>query len=187
MAPATVSAVVLLTVWSVCITVWLMIISANEVYKWEDCRTEEESQQPFTSTSLSFKPHSHEDVVIADRLLKYYSQIFYWPDIGFEKCTLVLLVWHRAALHSLLRHYCSIGVFQRILVVWNNVTTPVHAIGRSVCKIEVIIVKSSTDKLTNRYLAWKEIQTDCECQHGWSACTAITEYTLWPCRCVPCR
>lgn len=46
--------------------------------------------------------------------------------------------------------------------MWNNLNVTIQKAWVEKCDLEVKIVQSSTDKLTNRYLAWKEIETDCE-------------------------
>ena len=176
-------AALLLTIWSLCITVWLMIVITNTVYQHgeEDCTdtygTDVNSQQlpatvtthfePVLYASLS-TPHSTSSPY-RKRLLHYYSQIFRWPKDNqaiLGNCTLVLLVWRVKSLQLLLRYYCDTHFFQRILIVWNTLTTNVTAQDTRLKKcfdLDVKILWPSVDKLTNRYSAWREIETDCEC------------------------
>ena len=169
--------VAVLSLWSLYTTVWLVILSTSSVYQdVMDCSvikealssiTESQTQQPLVSTSNS-KPHHptiprlHEDATVESRLLQYYAQIFSWADVSDEKCTLVLLVWHKNALKYLLSHYCSRFIFKRVVIVWNNMAVPIQKTWTIRCLLEIKIINSSTDKLTNRYLAWKEVGTDCE-------------------------
>lgn len=169
--------VAVLIVWSVCVTVWVILLetaaSDNDTIK---CKETSDSKPqvltfavPAIASSPLLKPRSSlrptASYGVENRLLYYSSQIFYRPDNtnGLEKCTLVLLVWHKEALDLLLSHYCGIHILKRILVVWNSVEATINLEAWAIsCRKEVMLIQSNTDKLTNRYLPWKEIETDCK-------------------------
>lgn len=179
MASSVAALLAVLTIWSTCISVWVIIlkITDDNVHNIEigSCRSKD--NQTATSTLTSQPPHSpgastplstisaSPSNYVENRLLYYYSQLFYWSDDSLEKCTLVLLIHQKEAVPSLLSHYCGIEILKRILLVWNNVDANASNYFQfwvKKCKSDLKIIQPHTDKLTNRYLPWQEIETDCK-------------------------
>lgn len=80
---------------------------------------------------------------------------------------MVMLTFKREeVLPRVLKHYCKVGVLQRILVIWNDVvnTTVPQSLRdlNSTCTADLRFIVSEENKLTNRYLPRKEIETDCK-------------------------
>lgn len=95
---------------------------------------------------------------------QHYSTALRRDVVG--NCTMVMLTFRREEILSkVLVHYCKIAIFQRILVIWNdvNATVPVELLDLVYsCLADLKFIKSEENMLTNRYLPRKEIETDCE-------------------------
>lgn len=174
----------LLMVWSVCTTVWVIFHSV-EIGK---CKSRIDltsfvSQQQHSPGAPS--PHSATRATnsVENRLLYYSSQIFYWSDDSSEKCTLVLLIYGRKEATLLLKHYCGLTILKQIFLVWNTVGTAVPQVRgfkrwAKKCAAKLTLIQPHTDKLTNRYLVWKRIDTDCKSQCG--VCCICPTFPLYP-------
>lgn len=170
MASSVTSLVALLTVWSVCITVWVVMLSVHNM-DLKKCKRNKQTTStiitsPWHSPGAS-TPHSTQaaSLNVENRLLHYHSQIFHWSDDSLEKCTLVLLILQEKAVIPLLKHYCGITILKRILLVWNNLDAAVPLAFKQwvkICKSGLKLIQPHTPKLTNRYLPWQEIETDCK-------------------------
>lgn len=103
-----------------------------------------------------------------DQVMKHYWLKIDEPrhDRTMLNCTLVMQTYKRdKILPRVLNHYCKIPLLQRIVVVWNDIDT---AVSKSLlnltrgCAAELMFVVSRENKLTNRYIPRKEIETDCK-------------------------
>ncbi len=96
--------------------------------------------------------------------LKHYSSQIYgsYMDKG---CTMVMLTYKREELlPRVLKHYCKVHDLVKIVVVWNDIDTPVpQALFRlnNECRADLKFIVSKENRLTNRYVPRSEIQTEC--------------------------
>ncbi len=98
--------------------------------------------------------------------LKHYSSLIFSANPG--NCTLVILTYKRVKIiDKVVQHYCSMNQFQRILIIWNDIDTPIPTDltdSSKSCAVDVKYIVSTKNKLTNRYLPRKEIETNCKCR-----------------------
>lgn len=180
--------VIALVVWGVSIVLWMTILSGN--WNTINCRNSREALQrtinisghlipppaasihaPSASPSVDPQtpPVTITQTPFAKRLLYYSSQIE--PNLSLvsdalENCTLVVQTYKRAdILPKFLSHYCTVPVLRKILVVWNDVneTVPGNLMGwTNRCRRQLEFLKFDANKITNRYIPRKEIETDCK-------------------------
>lgn len=167
--------------WAVFATAWLVALSAHSrcpmartarvfMEDQEVTVTSLSTSVPFnvttSQTSTSPSPSLHTTLSPGDDgLLQYYSSKIYKGD-GGNKCTMVMLTYKREALlPRVLKHYCKVSSLQKILVVWNDVNTPVpqDLLNKTkACPVTIKFILSDENKLTNRYLPRSEIDTECK-------------------------
>lgn len=128
-------------------TLWLLSLSNRE-----DTGPDKGCEQK----PLSYLPNK--------TLWHYYKQLIVSPheDVTNERLTLVMPTYKREdILPAVTKHYCSMGdSIERILIVWNDVRTPIPPSLLSLkCEIEMMFLVSKENKLTNRFLPRKEILT----------------------------
>jgi hypothetical protein len=115
-------------------------------------------------TTAQSPPHTTQGLGNGMALQYYSSKIF--KEGARDGCTMVMLTYKREGLlPRILRHYCKVSSLQRILVVWNDIDTPVpQALINSsrACKVDIKFVVSKENRLTNRYLSRPEIETECK-------------------------
>ena len=185
-----------LFVWAGVATVWLLFLvsrlqqglqchcptpeplaSATEVAL---ARSNERSAMPVASTAKAEEHESPEvesEVVqqtVVDKqtpfvLQKYYSELFRHVEIDYEneRCTLVMLTYKRiGTLPELLTHYCKVQYLENILVIWNDVGTPVPQnlldLSKS-CETKLQFIREKENRLSNRFKPRPEIETECKC------------------------
>lgn len=165
--------------WAVCATAWLIALSAHghcpmarttRVVLEQDLTSSHVSSflQATLNTTSQVSPHTTQSGEGDEQLLRYYSSKLYGGGDD-DGCTMVILTYKREGLlPRILKHYCKVAVLQRILVVWNNIGTPVPQTllnmtgARESCHAEIKFVLSEENKLTNRYLPRDEIETECK-------------------------
>ena len=144
----------------------------------------EVSETEITSLKLSDEATTNSNSTVLDeKLSTYFSRIMHrppppewpWEETGNgsskeqENCTAVLLT-HQKEASILIRHYCKVHFLQKILVVWNDVDRAVpYAIRRwerRCTDSEVKVIQPSVSKPINRYLVWKDIETDCKLRNA---------------------
>ena len=83
-------------------------------------------------------------------------------DLESEKYTLIMQTFHRMkVLPQLLTHYCELERLDKIIVLWNDVTTPIPDRLREIqCKAPLVLLKQEENKMTNRFKQATEINTD---------------------------
>ena len=167
-----------LVVWALTVLLWMTILSRN--WNAVDCRDGKQelkrssgkvlftpsSASPSSSGTPQAPPSSTPQTPLAKRLLYYSSQIESNLSDTKENCTMVVQTYRRTEiLPKFLNHYCKIPGLQKILVVWNSVNETLPGTIKwwaSRCRTELSFIVSSTNKLTNRYIPRKEIETDCK-------------------------
>ena len=79
---------------------------------------------------------------------------------------MIMLTYKRTKiLPKVLKHYCKTITLQKILVIWNDVGTPIPKYLMNLtkeCDVELIFILSQENLLTNRYIPRDEIKTDCK-------------------------
>ena len=112
---------------------------------------------------------AHERVSdLKPHLARYVSQIFHQQSVLYEKenFTMIMLTYKRMkVLPRLLLHYCKAKRLHKILVIWNDVGTPIPSnILNLVNECEVILqfIREKENKLTNRFKPRAEIETECK-------------------------
>jgi hypothetical protein len=83
--------------------------------------------------------------------------------VNERQFTIVILTFDRAkSLVDSLNHYGRFRNVRRILVIWNDVNTtiPQHLFGRpTTYKVPVVFIQAETNRLRNRFMQRKEIDT----------------------------
>ena len=67
-------------------------------------------------------------------------------------------------LQKVLNHYCKTPHLNKIIVIWNNIGTPVPGFLLNIstsCAVPLKFVKETENKLTRRFKPRPEIETDC--------------------------
>ena len=170
-------ALVAVAVWVIFGITWMVILTkkGHDIVH-NDCKSRREGAFPAIThshdssithnISTSGKPLGTQSVF--NQRLKHYSSLIFKSTRSNhrEKCTLVILTYKRVKiLADVIKHYCSMNQFQKILIIWNDVSTTVP---RSLydlnqlCSADLKYIQSTQNKLTNRYLPREEIETDCK-------------------------
>ena len=171
--------------WAVCATLWLTKLTTSEdcsqlllarnlrkvaVENTQANASERTPTEPTTPSVMEESTMMTKDDEFNKVISHYWSQIDQPRHDQKENCTLVMQTYKREAiLPRVLKHYCRIPLLQRILVVWNDVGTPVSQTLQNLthsCGAELMFILSSENKLTNRYLPRSEIETDCKSRYG---------------------
>lgn len=169
------------------VTAWMMVLSTSG--SWSRCTNSRQrvadTQTLHSSSSDPLGAHAEQTRLVLPieaatnsdpaqkRRSYYFSKIMHRPDSeggsssNEENCTVVILTHKRTrTLSKIISHYCKIQFLQRILVVWNNVNETIPFIMKSWetrCALSgVRFIQPWSNKLINRYLPWREIETDCE-------------------------
>ncbi len=170
-------AVGVLVIWSMCITVWLVIFNSgcmNEVTLAATGRLRPAGIDNFTTQPpVSKKPTLPTTVstpdILRNKLLYYSSRVLQQGGSAAENCTLVFLACRLTGvneLFSLVNHFCivniDIAVFQKIIIMWNDVNEPIPTF----LKKRIINRCGGSDvkfvRAHSNFLSWQEIETDCE-------------------------
>ncbi|XP_011405216.2 PREDICTED: exostosin-like 2 [Amphimedon queenslandica] len=99
--------------------------------------------------------------------MKYYWRIFRQTvsDLHQEQFTILIMTYKRTAiLQRTIPHYCSAGPsLHKVLIVWNDVMTPIpESLTKIPCgQTKLEFITSKENKLTNRFVPYKEIETEC--------------------------
>ena len=98
---------------------------------------------------------------------KYYSGIFHAGiDVVNESCTMIMQTYKRIqTLPELLTHYCKLRFLEKILILWNDVNTPIppHLLDLSnLCKTKLQFIREKENHMTNRFKPRQEIGTECK-------------------------
>ena len=121
------------------------------------CRSDSSS----TNTPSTPKPAGPQ---LSPFLQRYASRVFLprGVDRDREKYTLVIQTYRRVAvLVKLLNHYCNLARLEKILLLWNDVGTPVSSALRELkCAVPLFIIEEKQNKMTNRFKPRPEISTD---------------------------
>lgn len=100
-------------------------------------------------------------------LSRYAAKIFSKPetDLEKEKFTIVMTTYKRnVILQKVLNHYCKTPHLDKIIVIWNNIGTPVPGFLLNIstsCAVPLKFIKETENKLTRRFKPRPEIETDC--------------------------
>ena len=98
--------------------------------------------------------------------LSRYENKIYRVDSPEERCTFVAQTYKREQiLDRLIKHYCSMPIFHKVLIVWNDVNTSIPESltnGLQSCSSLVQFVVPDKNLLTNRFVPREEIETDCK-------------------------
>ena len=114
-----------------------------------------------TTGRLIHKPN------VSSVLSRYAAKIFSRPEIDpeNEKFTIVMTTYKRnEILQKVLNHYCRTPQLDKIIVIWNNVGTPVPDFLLNIstsCAVSLKFIEETENKLTRRFKPRPEIETDC--------------------------
>ena len=118
-------------------------------------------QTPCPSQSSS---ESMSGSSIPQFLQKYAFRVFFprGVDRQNEKYTLIIQTYKRVVvLHKLLVHYCDLERVDKILILWNDLKTPVPESLRSLrCALPLVVIEEKENRMTNRFKPRPEIKTD---------------------------
>ena len=150
-----------------------------------------QSPRPTQSCPAATHPYQYSSVPpVPKHLQRYASRIFSNPGIIHYECeryTLLMMTYKREAiLPRVLHHYCKTPLLDKIIVIWNNVeeAVPDHLLKLNLsCAVPLLFIREKENRLTNRYKARAEIDTECKLisfpdpLHGkeGSGCIAISE------------
>ena len=100
-------------------------------------------------------------------LERYHRNIFSGAvDLEHENFTIVMLTYRRVSiLAKLLLHYCPTPRLAKIVVIWNDVEReiPEDILNlTSSCRVPLLFLRETENKITNRFKPRPEIQTDCK-------------------------
>ena len=104
---------------------------------------------------------------VSSVLSRYAAKIFSKPetDLENEKFTIVMTTYKRnEILQKVLNHYCKTPQLDKIIVIWNNVGTPVPGFLLDIstsCAVPLKFIEETENKLTRRFRPRPEIETDC--------------------------
>ena len=162
--------VVALLFWAACLTTLLISLTTTSE---RDCsqRLARSNQRavdivvdPSWPTNGTMEAVESEEEAYGKAIKQYWSQIDRKRSTQ-QNCTLVMQTYKREEiLLKILPHYCKIPLLQRILVVWNDVGATVPEALRNLtqsCRADLMYILSEENKLTNRYIPRREIETDC--------------------------
>ena len=169
-----------LVVWASVATL-LLVFSVGRPQRGDSsdnqCQTEPlaDRQEPLVGRTVKLEEHDSKaeisEVVmekpIPDLLQKYTSEIFHpGIDLEKEKCTMVMLTYKRInTLPDVLKHQCKVTFLEKILVIWNDVSTPVPKrlldLSKS-CETKLQFIREKENRLNNRFKPRPEIETDCK-------------------------
>ena len=115
---------------------------------------------PYVSSNVSNSSNKSKDTLS----LEYFNGIFRDQAINLEteQFTIVIMTYKRAALlRTLIPHYCGTGKYlDKLLIVWNDVGTEIpRDIAGHECDVPLMFLISKANKLTNRFIAYMEIET----------------------------
>lgn len=121
-------------------------------------------ESQFTPSSSSQSPLTHSPPSLDDT---YFWRIFRQrvDDLKAEKFTILIMTYKRASiLKNTIPHYCSAGPsLHKVLIIWNDLSTQVpEDLKRIRCgQSKLEFIASKENKLTNRFIPYKEIETEC--------------------------
>ena len=100
--------------------------------------------------------------------LQYYQSMLNTGKVSLkeEKCILIMLTYKRIqTLPRVLKHYCRVSILSEIVLIWNDVGEAIPTnitFLSSVCNIQLTIIKSTQNRLTNRFIPRPELGSDCK-------------------------
>jgi len=165
-------------VWVLPMSLWLFYVAMEgEVHHY--VRLSDEKLYTFNLTQalyyhnpdIFFEPEDDNSSssgvdLLREKLDEYEKRIYHVSPMKNEKCTMVIQTYKRAEiLPRVIRHYCMMLIFHKVIVVWNDVNTSVPRSLKSLnmkCAAKVQFVVPKENLLTNRFVPRKEIETDCE-------------------------
>ena len=134
----------------------------KEKRKSEDKRIIDSARDisPYVSPNVSNSSNKSQDTLS----LEYFNEIFRDQAINLEteQFTIVIMTYKRAALlRTLIPHYCGTGKYlDKVLIVWNDVGTEIpRDIAGHECDVPLKFLISKSNKLTNRFIPYMEIET----------------------------
>ena len=108
---------------------------------------------------------SSADTTLRDKLEEYEKRIYQMTS-SKEQCTMVIQTYKRAEiLPRVIKHYCTMIIFHKVVIVWNDVNTTIPQSLKLLnknCVAHVQFVVPKENLLTNRFVPRKEIETDCK-------------------------
>ena len=121
---------------------------------------------PLGSGQFAKPPENATAAEILNAKLRRYEHKIYRVDSPGERCTFVAQAYKRATLlDRLIKHYCSMPIFHKVLIIWNDVNTSIpesFTSGLQNCSSLVQFVMPDKNLLTNRFVPREEIETDCK-------------------------
>ena len=107
---------------------------------------------------------SYSDAPIPPLLQEYAFRVFFprGVDRQNEKYTLIIQTYKRVkVLEKLLAHYCNLERVDKILVLWNDLQTPIPQSLKSFkCALPLVVIREKENRMTNRFRPRPEIKTD---------------------------
>ena len=168
--------VVLQVIWT-CFTMYFLVVHISKQRQkdsYDRCQLKPEGDDQLTEhVDLDERatPTLHSTEVSEDQtpevFEKYYSGIFHAGiDVVNESCTMIMQTYKRIlTLPELLTHYCKLTFLEKILILWNDVNTPIppHLLDLSnLCKTKLQFIREKENHMTNRFKPRPEIGTECK-------------------------
>ena len=92
-------------------------------------------------------------------------------DIEKENFTIVMLTYRRESiLPKIIKHYCSTLRLAKLVVIWNDVERSIPIAITNLtesCRVPLVFIKETENKITNRFKPRDHIETDCESCDCW--------------------
>lgn len=120
--------------------------------------------QPWQCNCTSDRTQTHNRTEISDILRQSASRVFSQKglDLESENYVLIMQTFQRMkVLPDLLTHYCELERLEKIILLWNDVATPVpDRLKKIKCKVPLLLLKQEENRMTNRFKLRPEITTD---------------------------
>ena len=156
--------------WMICASIWMVYQSGHQVQVksslLRDCLSKT-SERNGTFLQTTAMKQEQVELEYKKKLMYYESKLYKGGvDLKNEKCTLVMLTFKRVqTLGRVLKHYCRVTVLNKIILIWNDVGSPIPKnISRflDTCNIQLLIINSTENRLTNRFIPRPELESDCK-------------------------
>ncbi len=167
-------------IWVLPMSLWLFYVamegevhhfvrlSDDKLYSWNLTETLYYQRRDSQLDPMQQEPDD-DNFTIGDvtrrKLEEYEKRIYHVPSTK-EQCTMVVQTYKRAEiLPRVIKHYCTMLVFHKVIIVWNDVNTSVPQSLKELnkkCVAHVHFVVPKANLLTNRFVPRKEIETDCK-------------------------
>ena len=163
-----------LLVWAPSLPLWLLWRDRCVPLPDNELHTANLTKTVYYHSETLFEPRSEPKDdnsstgvdLLREKLDEYEKRIYRISSMKKEMCTMVMQTYKRVEiLPSLIMHYCNMPTFHKVIIIWNEVGTPMPQALRNLsenCTALLHFVLPKENLLTNRFEPRKDIETDCE-------------------------